>query len=614
MSHEMRTPLTAIIGLSDLSLETGQLDEENTEYLEKIYNAGKTLLSTVNDVLDISKIEAGKLDMVPVNYETTSMINDVITQNIIRIGEKPVKFILSIDENLPANLYGDDLRIKQIMNNLLSNAFKYTMEGKVELGVNCEREGNTIWMTAKVSDTGKGIRPEDIDKLFINYAQIDTKVNHYIEGTGLGLPITKKLAEEMGGTITVESEYGKGSIFTAKFNQQYVDDTVIGADAVNNLKNFHYSDHKRRHNLHPVRVSLPYAQVLVVDDLSINLDVARGMMKPYKMQINCATSGQEAIYAVRSEKVRYNAIFMDHMMPEMDGIETVRRIREEIGTEYAKTVPIIALTANAIIGNEKMFLSKGFQDFLSKPIEPARLDEVIQKWVRDEELEKTIAANQQINIGGQTFLNKRSGKERRSGDRRSGFDRRIFGKGIPGLDIGKGLKRFNNDNDSYLEILHSFIVNIPPLLATTGKVDKENLANYTITVHGIKSSLRGIGAEALGNKAEALEKAAKENDYDFIIANNTAFIAEANKLVDDLNDMLQKMSPKTTKPKKNKPDSEALGKLLTACQALDIDKADAVMAELNAWDYESDDGLVAWLSENLSQLNFVPITEKLSKI
>jgi hypothetical protein len=192
------------------------------------------------------------------------------------------------------------------------------------------------------------------------------------------------------------------------------------------------------------------------------------------------------------------------------------------------------LTANAIIGNEKMFLSNGFQDFLSKPIEPARLDEVIQKWVRDEELEKAIAANQQINIGGQTFPDKRSGKERRFGDRRSGYDRRIFGRGILGLDIGKGLKRFNGDMDSYLEISHSFTANIPPLLDTTGKVDKGNLANYAITVHGIKSSVRGIGAEAL-------EKAAKENDYDFIIANNTAFIAEANKLAIDLNDMLQKM-------------------------------------------------------------------------
>jgi signal transduction histidine kinase/CheY-like chemotaxis protein/HPt (histidine-containing phosphotransfer) domain-containing protein len=589
MSHEMRTPLTAIIGLSDLTLETGQLNEENTENLDKIYNAGKTLLSTVNDILDISKIEAGKLELIPAEYETSSMLNDTITQNIMRIGDKPIKFILSINENLPTRLYGDDLRVKQIMNNLLSNAFKYTRGGTVELGVNCEREGNTIWMTTQVSDTGKGIRPEDVDKLFINYNQVDTKINHHIEGTGLGLSITKKMAEMMGGTIIVTSEYGKGSIFTAKFRQQYVTDTVIGAETVNSLKNFHYSDHKRRHSLHPARINLSYARVLVVDDVTVNLDVARGMMKPYKMHVDCVTGGQEAIDAVRAEKVRYNAIFMDHMMPEMDGIETTRIIREEIGSEYAKTVPIIALTANAIIGNEEMFLGKGFQAFLSKPIEHARLDTVIQKLVRNEELEKTLAAD-------------------------CGYDQRTFSRDITGLDMCKGLKRFNGDQDSYLDILRSYTINIPPLLDALGKVDKGNLADYAITVHGIKSSCRSIGAEALGNKAEALEKAAKEKDFSFVITNNAVFIDETEKLIDELNDMLRHMFPEKPRPKKDRPDSEALGRLLNACQALDIDKADAVMEDLTAWDYESDDGLVAWLSENVSQLNFTPIIEKLSTV
>jgi signal transduction histidine kinase/DNA-binding response OmpR family regulator len=434
MSHEMRTPLTAIIGLSHLSLETGQLNEENTANIEKVYNAGETLLSTVNDILDISKIEAGKFELVPTEYETSSMLNDTITQNIMRIGENPIKFILSIGDNLPAHLIGDDLRVKQIMNNLLSNAFKYTREGTVELSVSCEREGDTIWMTVQVSDSGKGVRPEDMDKLFINYVQVDSKYNHHIEGTGLGLPITKTMAEMMGGTITVTSEYGKGSVFTARFRQQFVDDAIIGADVVNSLKNFRYSDHKRRHSLPPTRVNLSYARVLVVDDVSINLEVAKGIMEPYKMRINCVTSGQEAINAIRTEKVRYNAIFMDHMMPEMDGIETVRKIREEIGTEYAKTVPVIALTANAIIGNEQMFLSNGFQDFLSKPIEPARLDEVIQKWVRNEAQEKAIAAKRYINLGGQTVIDKRSGKERRKGDRRCGLDRRTIGTDVPESD------------------------------------------------------------------------------------------------------------------------------------------------------------------------------------
>jgi HPt (histidine-containing phosphotransfer) domain-containing protein len=299
------------------------------------------------------------------------------------------------------------------------------------------------------------------------------------------------------------------------------------------------------------------------------------------------------------------------MMPEIDGIEATRIIREEIGSEYAKTVPIIALTANALIGNEGMFLNKGFQAFLSKPIEPPRLDATLQEWVRNKELEKDLAENHQINADGQ-ILDRRNGKDRRKGDRRSGFDRRRFGKSIAGLDIGKGLKRFNGDNDSYIDILRSYTINIPPLLNTAGKVDKENLSDYAIIVHGIKSSCRSIGADTMGSKAEALEKAAKENDLPFVIANNAPFINEAEKLIGELKEMLLNMFPEKPKPKKDKPDNEALGRLLTACQDFDIDKADAVMAELNAWDYDCDDGLVAWLSENVSQLNYAPITEKLS--
>jgi signal transduction histidine kinase/DNA-binding NarL/FixJ family response regulator/HPt (histidine-containing phosphotransfer) domain-containing protein len=538
MSHEMRTPLTAIIGFSELSLDSRQLNEENETNIEKVYNSGITLLSTVNDILDISKIEAGKFELVPAEYETSSMLNDTITQSVMRIGQKPIKFILSISENMPACLYGDDLRIKQIISNLLSNAFKYTKEGSVELGVSCEREGDTVWVTVRVSDTGEGIRPEDIDKLFTNYSQMDTSINHHIEGTGLGLPIIKKTAEMMGGTITVESEYGKGSVFTVKFRQQFVADGVIGVEVVNSLKKFRYADHKRRRGQNLVRINLSYARVLVVDDVTVNLDVAKGMMKPYRLLIDCATNGQEAIDAIRAEKVRYNAIFMDHMMPGIDGVEATRIIREEIGTEYAKTVPIIALTANAIAGNEEIFLSKGFQAFLTKPIEPARLDAVIHEWVRNTELEKTFV-DQQINIGGQTFLDKRSGKERRTAERRRGFDRRIFGRGISGLDIGRGLKFFNGDNESYLQVLHSYTVNIPPLIDVAGKVNKENLADYATTVHGIKSSSRGIGAEELGSKAETLEKAAKEGDLDFVIANNTVFIAEAEKMISELNDLFR---------------------------------------------------------------------------
>ena len=602
MSHEMRTPLNAVIGLSELTLGSRDLDDESFSNLEKISNAGITLLNTVNDILDISKIESGKFELIPVDYDTPSLLNDTITQNIMRIGEKPIQFILNIDENLPVRLYGDDLRIKQILNNLLSNAFKYTKEGSVELMVNCEYSGrhltagDEIWLNASVRDTGMGIRSGDMDNLFENFVQVDTKSHRKIEGTGLGLSITKKMAEMMDGSITVESEYGKGSVFTVRLRQQFVTGDVIGVKIVNSLKNFQYSDHKRRQNSRLIHISLPYARVLVVDDVVTNLDVAKGMMKPYGIQIDCVTSGPEAIDAIRAEKVRYNAVFMDHMMPGMDGIEAAKIIRGEIGTEYAKTVPIIAFTANAIVGNEEMFLNNGFQAFISKPIEIARLDAVIREWVRDKDMEEKIGS-----LDGQKFQGVRRRNKKRP------FDRKING-----LDVDKGLERFGGDEALYLQVLHSYAINTPPLIEAIKGVTKEKLADYAIIIHGLKSSSRGIGANLAGAHAEALEKAAKEGNYDFVISHNSDFIENAGKLVGALNAIFRQTVSDSPKPRKKKPDRRILSKLLAASEVYNMEGVNAAMMELESFEYESDKGLAAWLRENVDQMNFLQITEKLS--
>ncbi|MCL1815279.1 MAG: ATP-binding protein [Treponema sp.] len=613
MSHEIRTPLNAIIGFSELAL--GESEGRNNAYLEKISNAGMILLSTVNDILDISKIESGKFELIPVEYDTPSLLNDTITQSVIRKGEKPIQFLLNINEDIPLNLYGDDLRIKQVLNNLLSNAFKYTDEGTVELSLSCERTvrqmdtGDAVWLVASVRDTGRGIRDEDLGKLFTNYTQMDTKSNRSIEGTGLGLSITKKLIEMMDGTISVESEYGKGSVFTVRFRQQFVTGGVIGAEMVKSLKGFNYSDKMRRKGIQLTRTRLPYAKVLVVDDVATNLDVARGMMKPYGMQIDCVTSGPEAIDAIRSEKVRYNAVFMDHMMPGMNGIEAARIIREEIGTDYAKNIPIIALTANAIVGTEEMFLTKGFQAFIAKPIEVARLDAVIREWVRDKKMEKSLG---QINVKGEIFLDVRSGNDRRWTDRRIGIDRRTFDKGVIGVDLDRGLERFGGDEDSFLQVLHSYVINTPPLLEKARGVTEENLADYAIIVHGIKSSSQGICAEMAGNRAEALEEAAKEGNYDFVMANNKTFIESVELLIGDLDDMLRQLASGNTKPVRDKPENEALRRLLTACEAYDMDGVDDAMEEIESFEYESGEELAIWLRENVNQMNLKQISEKLS--
>jgi signal transduction histidine kinase/CheY-like chemotaxis protein len=389
MSHEMRTPLNAIIGLSELALGEEDLDKNVEHKLEQVYNSGITLLHLINDILDISKISSGKFDLIEAEYDTAGFINDTAALNAIRIGAKPLTFKLVVNENLPSALIGDELRIKQIFNNLLSNAFKYTDKGCVTWTIASEQDGGDLWLVSSVQDTGFGIRQEDLGKLFGEYNQIDAKSNRKIEGTGLGLPIAKNLVELMEGSIAVSSEYGEGSTFSVRIKQTKACDGNIGAEVAEKLAGLNYSERKRDRSEKLVRAHLPNARVLVVDDVATNLEVARGMMLPYNMRIDCVLSGQQAIDLVRTEKVTYDAIFMDHMMPGMDGVEATRIIREEIGTEYAQTIPIIALTANAVVGTEEMFLSNGFQAFLSKPIDIARMDYIINHWIRDKAAEKS---------------------------------------------------------------------------------------------------------------------------------------------------------------------------------------------------------------------------------
>ncbi|MDR2258186.1 MAG: response regulator [Treponema sp.] len=522
VSHEIRTPLNAIIGLGELELGK-DLEKETYNNLEKIHNSGKVLLSIINDLLDISKIESGRFDLIPVDYETASLINDTVNLNIVRIGSKPVTFHLQIDENLPSALHGDEIRIRQIFNNLLSNAFKYTKEGNVTLHIRAEKPEDeepekNIWFICEVKDTGIGIRQEDVGKLFSVYNQVDTRSNRHIEGTGLGLSICKNLVEMMGGSITVESEYGKGSVFTIRIKQGISNETPIGKKTRENLESFSFSMKKRERRKH-TRIHMPYARVLVVDDVDTNLDVAKGMMLPYGLTIDCVSSGKEAIRLIREKQITYNAVFMDHMMPEMDGIEAVRIIRHEIDSEYARTVPIIALTANAIIGNDTMFLEKGFQDFLSKPIDMAKLDFCLNRWVRDREQEAAL------NI---TAITEEQIPEAEKNETPV----------IEGLNFAEGVKRMGDRESSYLRVLGSYAANMPAMLDKIRGFSADSIKDYTITIHGIKGSSYGICANETGRQAEALEMAAKQGDIKTILADNGRFIAETEKLAERISGFL----------------------------------------------------------------------------
>jgi signal transduction histidine kinase/CheY-like chemotaxis protein len=607
MSHEIRTPMNAITGMAELLLR-GDLSDEARGYAQDIKHAGNNLVSIINDILDFSKIEAGKLEIIPVKYLLSSLISDTVNIICMRIGGKPLRFFTNIDGNIPNTLSGDEVRLRQILLNLLSNAVKYSEKGHIGLTITVDkRDDKQVWLKIAVTDTGKGIKPEDQTKLFDEFVQVDAKKNRGIEGTGLGLAITRRLCIVMGGDITVESEYGKGSNFTVIIPQTIESETPFAAveepekkkvlvyerravyakavcwslenlrvpfTMVTNLDDFAatlpreewfyiFSGYGLYKKIKPVmenavflngkkpplslmiewgaevfipdvrfmslpvqslsianilndkadsksyfdnagtggavRSAFPEARILVVDDIATNLKVAEGLLAPYLATVDTCSNGLQAIEIVKLaflQKREYDIIFMDHMMPEMDGIEATAAIRALEGGRF-NAVPIIALTANAVVGMREVFIEKGFNDFLTKPIDVTKLDETLERWMP---------------------------KEKRAMNNTSFLTSHSSLPVIPGVDTAKGIAMTGGTLEAYRDVLIIFREDIQERLSLLQTVPAADVLPAFITqIHALKSASASIGAAELSARAAALEAAGKAADFAFIKENLSAF-------------------------------------------------------------------------------------------
>jgi len=478
-SHEMRTLLNAIIGFSNLIIDSGKAHDEIKERLCIIQTTSMELLDMVNDILDVGKIEAGKFELRPAIYCMTNLIHDIASLNTVYSTAKPVRFILTLDDDMPEYLYGDSFHVKQIFNNLLANAFSYTYSGTVEWKVRCEREGDRVWIVSNIQDTGIGIRDESVCKLFNDYTQVDLDSQCRNSGSGLGLSIVKSLVQMMDGTVTVQSEYGKGSLFSVRFRQQLAPQ--------DNFNNKHCAKVNKAGTVHVTYPDFSKASALVVDDTLTSLEVMKGMLAPYLMRVDCVTRGQEAFEMIKGQNYSYDIVFMDHLMPDIDGIKCIQRIRNEIGTKYAENIPIVALSANTVFGFRQLFFENGFQAFLAKPVNPLHLDSVLCRFVSG-----TGSATKDFEIGC--------------------------------IDIVKGIACFGGSKTIYLGILKSYTANVPLVLASMKKnLALGKLTEYTISVHGLKGLSFSIGAIKAGLCAERLEILGRSGNVETLYAEHHQF-------------------------------------------------------------------------------------------
>ena len=521
MSHEIRTPINGILGMDSVLLKECH-DENLREYAKNIQSAGQSLLSIINDILDISKIESGKMEILTIRYQLFSVLNDCYNLTKIKLQNKPVSFIMQINEKLPSWLYGDEVRIRQIINNFLSNAVKYTKEGNITFELDFEEKTDEqILLVITVRDTGIGIKEEDLGKLFESFTRIEEKRNRNIEGTGLGLNLTKNLVNLMGGEVFAESTYGKGSCFTAKIPQKIADAKPMGDFGKRYQQYLSTSDDDKLSFL------APDAKILVVDDVTMNLKVVEGLLKATKIQIDTAVSGSECLECVKTTP--YQMIFLDHMMPEMDGLETLEHMKNLADNPNAQT-PVIMLTANAIVGAKEEYIEAGFTDYLTKPIRETELLEMILKYLPEELVCENGGQGIEKSQDAQDMEQPEAGGE--------GAEPLQRLEQLEGLDVKTGLTYCMNEEDFYIEMLQEFL-QADKASQLKHFLAEEDWDNYRTTVHALKSTSLTIGAAHLSGEAKALEMAAKEGNMDYIRSHHDGVMDEYKELTDHLKEILE---------------------------------------------------------------------------